>query len=139
MYPPFTEHLPAELHVGKVTLGLHLVHANEKQLVNTAEGLDGLEKRRVKRRYFRVTTGGYVLSEHLVADRVQQSRHINAVGASRTAGMAGKTQPDALGFHYTVHVTQDRKAYKLMREEIHLRGHRATRRALAALITLMNH
>jgi len=71
MYPPFTEHLPAQLHVGKVTLGLHLVHTNEKQLVNATKGTDGLEKGRVKRGYFRVTTGGYVLPEHLVADRVQ--------------------------------------------------------------------
>ena len=87
----------------------------------------------------RVAAGGYILSEHLMPDRVQQGRHINAVGAPGATGMAGETQPDALGFHYPVHVTKDRKPYHLMGEKIHLRRHGATNRALATLITLMNH
>ncbi len=107
--------------------------------MNTAEGADGLEKSSVERGNLLITTGGNVLFERLMTDRVQKSRYVDTVGAPRTAGMAGQAEPDAPGAYDPVYVPQNRKAYHLMRKKIHLRGYRATRGTFAALITLVNH
>ena len=136
MNPALLEHLHAKLHVAEVRLGLHLVHADERKLVYTAEHTYVLHEDGMERRNLRFSRTHIPLYD-LMPDGVEKSRHVNAVGTSRSACVTAKAKPDALGIDYPVRIAQYGQPNKLMRKNIHLRSHRTTGRTLAALVTLV--
>jgi hypothetical protein len=132
------EHLHAQFHIVEKCLGFQLVQANERQLVDTAEEADSLEKCAVKNRHLGFLCTD-VLSHHLMPDRIKKSRHIDAIGASRAARVAREAEPDTLGRNYRVYIAQNSVPNHLMRQKVHFRSYRASCRAFSALVTLVDH
>jgi hypothetical protein len=131
-----TKHVPAKFHVVRKSLCPEFIHPHKEKLINPTEMLDCVHEGLVKDGYFRIGEG-LLASQNVMSDRVQQTRDVNPVRAPCPAGVTGQTQPYALGLNNLVHIPQYRQTNKLMRQKIHLRGHRTTRGTFTALIALI--
>ena len=90
MQLPFTEHVHSKLHVFHKGLGSKFIHSDEEKLIDPTEILDRIHKSLVKYGHLGIGQGSLV-PQDTVPDRIKESRHVNAVGASCPTSVAGQT------------------------------------------------